>query len=249
MIIESLATRPDLLDAALGLGDIGYEFMQHDPVASLTRVARLAARWPEYFLLVLDEGVPVARAVSIPMAFPTNQRTELPDHGWDGAILWATEDALDGRTPTTLTALDVQVATDRRGQGIAAQTLAALRACAVAHGLNRLVIPVSPTEKQHQPDETMQDYLRRRRSDGYSSDSWLRTHERAGARIVKVAPFAMTITGTLTQWEEWTGKPLQPGPNIVDGALVPVLASVEQNLGIYVEPNVWVEHPIAATKS
>jgi hypothetical protein len=31
-------------------------------------------------------------------------------------------------------------------------------------------------------------------------------------------------------------------------ALVPVVASVEQNVGIYVEPNVWVEHPVVASK-
>lgn len=244
MVIESLATRPDLLEAALGLGDIGAEFMQHDPIATLTRAARLAARWPEYFLVVLDEGAPVARAVSVPFAFPTAERTELPDHGWDGVILWATEDALDGTTPTALAGLDVQVATHRRGQGIAALALTALRDCARVHGLSRLVIPVRPTGKQNRPQQSMHDYLQRRRPDGYSTDTWLRTHERVGARFVKIAPFAMTITGTLEQWERWTGSALKPGANIVDGALVPVLASAEQDLGIYVEPNVWLEHPV-----
>jgi GNAT superfamily N-acetyltransferase len=246
VIIESLATRPDLLDTALGLGDVGAEFMQHDPIASLTRATRLAARWPEYFLILLDENVAVARAVGVPLAFPTNERPELPDHGWDGAILWAIEDAIDGRAPTTLVALDVQVAADRRGRGTAAQALSALRTCARAHGLGRLAIPVRPTEKQYRPHETMENYLLRRRADGHSADAWLRTHERAGARFVKVAPLAMTITGTLPQWEQWTGKILQPGPNVIDGALVPVMASIEQNVGIYVEPNVWVEHPSAS---
>ncbi|NIJ14997.1 GNAT superfamily N-acetyltransferase [Saccharomonospora amisosensis] len=242
MLIESLATRPDLLDPALELGDIGAEFMRHDPVADLTRAARLATRWPEYFLVLLDDGVPVARAVGVPLAFPTGERGELPDHGWDGAILWAFEDAVDGRAPTTLVALDVQVAAEHRGRGIAARALAALRTNAREHGLARLAIPVRPTQKQDRPDETMADYLLRRRADGYSADAWLRTHERVGGRFVKVAPFAMTITGTLRQWEEWTGKVLRPGPNVVDGALVPVVANVEQDIGVYVEPNVWFEH-------
>lgn len=244
--VEDLSSRPELFDAALALGGVGAEFMNHDPVASLTRATRLSRCWPEYFLVLLADGVPVARAVGVPVAFPTTERTELPDHGWDGAILWAVEDVLDGRTPTALVALDVQVAEERRGRGTAASALAALRDRTRDRGLNRLVIPVRPTEKRYRPHESMADYLRHRRADGYSADAWLRTHERAGARIVKIAPFAMTITGTLRQWREWTGEELRPGPNVVDGGLVPVLASVEQGIAVYVEPNVWVEHPVAA---
>jgi GNAT superfamily N-acetyltransferase len=240
--VENLATRPDLLRQALALGGIGAEFMRHDQIAVLTRAVRLAARWPEYFLIVLDDDVPVARAVGVPLAFPAPGRAELPDHGWDGVILWAVEDALDDRAPTTLAALDVQVAPDRRRQGIAAHALTALRICARTHGLARLIVPVRPTEKQRYPHQSMREYLARRGPDGLPADPWLRTHEQLGARFVKVAPFAMTITGSLRQWENWTGGPLRDGPNVVEGGLAPVLASVEQDLGVYVEPNVWLEH-------
>ncbi|WP_199429732.1 Long-chain-fatty-acid--CoA ligase [Qaidamihabitans albus] len=244
MIIESLATRPDLLDAALGLGGVGAEFMRHDQVAGLTRASRLAVRWPEYFLVVLDRGLPVARAVGVPLTFPADDRTELPDHGWDGVILWAVEDALDERRPTALAALDVQVDAGHRGRGVAAQALSALRDGARTHALQRLVVPVRPAGKQRFPHLSMRAYLDQRRPDGLSDDPWLRTHERLGARFVKVAPFAMTITGTLKQWEHWTGAPLHPGANVVDGGLAPVLASIEQDMAVYVEPNVWLEHPV-----
>ncbi|MFF0246290.1 hypothetical protein ACWEU6_25605 [Streptosporangium sandarakinum] len=244
MPIESLASRPDLLEPALGLGDIGAEFMQHDPIGILARARRLAERWPEYFLVVLDGDVPVARAVSVPVAFPTPERTELPDHGWDGAILWAAEDALDGRPTTALVALDVQVAGRLRGRGIASQALEGLRACAHGKGLSRLVVPVRPTGKVRHPELPMEEYVARRRADGLPEDPWLRTHERLGARFVKVAPFAMTITGTLEQWRKWTGGPLTAGTNLVDGGIAPVLASPGQDLGVYVEPNVWLEHPL-----
>jgi GNAT superfamily N-acetyltransferase len=246
MRLENLASRPDLLGSALGLGDIGAEFMHHDQIGTLTRAARLAVRWPEFFVVVLDDEVPVARAVSVPLAFPTTDRTELPDHGWDGIILWAIQDALDERAPTILAGLDVQVAPDRRGQGIAGHALTALRACARDHGLDRLVVPVRPTGKQRHPHLSMQEYLARRRPDGSSADPWVRAHELVGARYVKVAPFAMTITGTVKQWESWTGAPLTGGSNVVDGGLVPVLASIEQDLGVYVEPNVWFEHPVGS---
>ena len=36
-------------------------------------------------------------------------------------------------------------------------------------------------------------------------DPWLRVHVRAGARIVKPCPRAMTIRATIGEWESWTG--------------------------------------------
>ena len=153
---------------------------------------------------------------------------------------------MDGRPPTCLAALDVQVATDRQGQGIAAHALTALRGCALQRGLQRLVVPVRPTTKQYQPRQSIREFLARRRADGLSEDPWLRTHERLGARMVKIAPFAMTITGSGRQWREWTDVTLADGANIIEGALAPVLCSTELDLGIYVEPNVWFEHPLSA---
>lgn len=242
--IHSLAERPELLVPALALGSIGAEFMQHDHVGTLARARRLAKRWPEFFLVLLDDDVPVARAVGVPLVFPDAERTELPDLGWDGAILWAVEDALDERVPTTLSAVDLHVTAAHRGKGIAAAALEALGERARDQGLARLVVPVRPTGKQDHPHLPMSDYLALRRPDGSSVDPWVRTHERAGAKFVKIAPFAMTITGTLAQWENWTGAPLVPGRNVVEGALSPVLASPDQDLGIYVEPNVWFDHPL-----
>jgi hypothetical protein len=56
----------------------------------------------------------------------------------------------------------------------------------------------------------------------------------------------MVIPGTLAQWREWTGLPLDASGDIdVDGALVPVHVSVEHDYAVYVEPNVWVHHPLA----
>jgi hypothetical protein len=36
----------------------------------------------------------------------------------------------------------------------------------------------------------------------------------------------------------------RPGEAEVKGALGPVLVSLEQDYGVYVEPNVWVRHPL-----
>lgn len=75
-------------------------------------------------------------------------------------------------------------------------------------------------------------------------DAWLRTHVRAGGEVVKIAHYSTTITGTLAEWSRWTEMVFdRSGGAEVKGALVPMLVSVEQNYGVYVEPNVWVRHP------
>lgn len=80
----------------------------------------LAARWPEYFLVLLEDGVP-----------------ELPDHGWDAALIWAAEDLMSTRETNTLIALEVMVAPGRRGGGLATKALEALKKRASETGERR----------------------------------------------------------------------------------------------------------------
>lgn len=55
----------------------------------------------------------------------------------------------------------------------------------------------------------------------------------------------MDITGTISEWEEWTNTSFQSsGDYIIDQALVPVKINREKNLGQYTEPNVWLVHHI-----
>ena len=55
----------------------------------------------------------------------------------------------------------------------------------------------------------------------------------------------MTIPGTLSQWRTWAGLPLaRSGTFAIAGALVPLMVSVEHDYCVYVEPNVWVHHPL-----
>ena len=92
----------------------------------------------------------------------------------------------------------------------------------------------------------MRDYVDMKRDDGLPVDAWLRTHVAAGGSIVKVAPYSMTIAGTIADWSQWTGRTFErSGEAEVEGALAPVLVSLEQNCAVYVEPNVWVRHPSA----
>jgi len=75
-------------------------------------------------------------------------------------------------------------------------------------------------------------------------DSWLRVHVSVGAKIKKPCLTAMRITGKVAEWEDWTDLHLpETGEYIIPKALVPVAINCEDDLGTYIEPNVWVLHP------
>ena len=83
------------------------------------------------------------------------------------------------------------------------------------------------------------------RDDGLPFDPWLRVHVRAGGVIDGVCHRAMTIPGSVADWETWTGLRFpDSGRYVVDGALVPVEIDVEADRGVYVEPGVWVRHAL-----
>ena len=55
----------------------------------------------------------------------------------------------------------------------------------------------------------------------------------------------MTITGSVAEWEAWTGMAFpESGAYVVPGALVPVEIDRARGEGVYVEPNVWMRHPV-----
>ena len=61
-----------------------------------------------------------------------------------------------------------------------------------------------PTLKHRYPLTPIERYLSWRRPDGTHLDPWLRTHERLGADIVKVAPESVAVAATVAKWEEST---------------------------------------------
>jgi GNAT superfamily N-acetyltransferase len=248
MKIVTLAQHPELAGQAF---DIPYAagspvFMQGDLAALLVNSARLASRWPEYTIAVLDTGgAPVARGVSVPFAGGRDGRDSYPAAGWDQIAVWVAEDAMDEVTPDTVCALEIAVHPDHQRRGLSATTLAALRDNARRLGFTRLVAPVRPPAKADEPALAMTDYMRRTRADGLPDDPWLRVHVRHGGQLVTVAPCSGAVQAPLQQWRAWTGLAFDhDGEVIVPGALAPVLVSTRHDIGAYVEPNVWVLHDL-----
>jgi len=241
LLITSVAERPDLAALLDDFPDSWPEFMYHDSVSPLL-YEQLAGAYPQHCLIAVAGSEPVARAYTVPFAWAGDPDTDLPS-GHDAVILRAAADRLAGRTPNLVAAVEVTVRPERRGTGLSARLLDALRRHTAGLGYASLVVPVRPNGKPGYPDVPLARYVTWTREDGLPVDPWLRGHIRAGGRIVGVAPCSTTICGTLAQWRAWTGLPFDAtGPVRVPGALVPVHCDVTHDVAVYVEPNVWVHH-------
>ncbi|KAA1418329.1 N-acetyltransferase [Mumia zhuanghuii] len=240
--VVTLAARPDLAPLLDGFDGAWPEFMRWDPMGAVYYAVAEEA-YPEYVLVALDPEVPdraVACAFSVPVAWGDDP---LPPGGWDRMIQRSAINRTLGTTPTIVSALEICVQPDQRGQGLSGRMLAEMRANTARLGFDTLVAPVRPSDKHAFPDVPMEEYAVRVRPDGLPEDSWLRTHVRAGGVIETVAPRSMVVPGTLDDWRRWTGLPFDTtGPVHVPGALAPVHCDVEQGHAVYVEANVWVRH-------
>ncbi|RFU87886.1 N-acetyltransferase [Streptomyces triticagri] len=245
--ITTLATRPELQGPMWQMSDNWPEYIQNDPVG-WSHFGRIVAELPEYVLVATDpDGELVARALSVPFALHKRGRDgQLPDGGWDQALMWAFSDLRQGVAPDTVSAIEITVAAGRQGSGISGVMLSAMRESARARGFGEVVAPVRPSAKHREPHASIHEYARRiRPEDGLPHDPWLRVHVRAGGVIDKVAPTSMCVAASVGQWREWTGLPFdQPGEVEVPGALVPVHCEPERDYAVYVEPNVWVRHRV-----
>ncbi|GHD15005.1 hypothetical protein GCM10010313_42030 [Streptomyces violarus] len=243
--ISSLADRPDMLERVVGMADSWPEFVIQDLVGA-AHYPRIAAELPEYVLFAEDaQGEVVASAFSVPFALGAEGRGELPANGWDMVLIWAFSDLRRGVRPDTVSAISVSIAPHAQGRGLSAVMLSAMRDNARARGFREVVAPVRPNAKHLEPHTPIEEYVHRVRPDGLPEDPWLRVHARAGATIDSVAPASMTVAASLAHWRRWTGLPFDTEGDIeVPGGLVPVRCELERGYAVYVEPNVWMRHPL-----
>lgn len=241
--IASLAERPDLEQAMMTMESSWPAYIRPDPILVYWAFDRHASH---QFVMSDDEDTVVGRAASVPLAWDGLPDT-LPDTGWDEALRQCIVDTYTaGHEFNTLCALEISVVPDRRAQNISGQFLRALKIRGSQAGYRDLVVPVRPSHKHTRPHMTMDEYVGRTRADGLPEDPWLRVHVREGGQVLKLCPVSMTISGSLAQWREWTGLPLDRSGSVeVPGALVPVQVDAEHDHAVYIEPNVWVRHRLS----
>jgi hypothetical protein len=203
---------------------------------------RLTRDFPEFQFLLVDGDEPVGRGQTIP--FVSDGTVDGLGDGIDHIVHTGCADFDAGRPPTTLSALLGVVAPDRRGQGIAADVIRAMGDIGARHELGDLVAPVRPNLKRAYPVTPIDHYIRWTRDDGLPLDPWLRVHVRLGGEFLAPAPRSLKITGTVAEWESWTGVHMpESGEYLFPDALAPVVIDRERDLGTYYEPNVLDDPP------
>jgi GNAT superfamily N-acetyltransferase len=220
------------------------EFLYHDAV--LERLfGRVIDEYAEFqFYAWDDEREEVVGVGNTIPATWNGDPASLPDRGIDAVV--EARFANEPETPNVLSALQILIAPEYRGQALSSRMIQRMAEIGRDHGLGTLIAPVRPNLKHSYPLTPMERYVEWRRPDGQLLDPWLRTHERLGAEIAKIAPQSSIVPGTVAQWEEWTGLAFpESGPYVVSGALVPIEIDRERDEGLYVEPNVWMVHPPA----
>jgi GNAT superfamily N-acetyltransferase len=241
--VFTLAERPELGSRVRSLPQTFPEFMYHD--------ATVDRYWPCLFtdfagfqLAICDRGDEVVAAGFCIPVFWDETLEGLPA-GVDGVLEHGVRDLEVGQAPAVVSALLATVLPAVRGRGLSSVVLTAMKTIAAENGLGALIAPVRPTLKERYPLTPMERYVRWERSDGLPFDPWFRVHRRLGAQFLRVAPRSMVITGTISEWEEWTGMRFpESDAYVVPGALQPVAMDLERNLGTYEEPNVWMRHPV-----
>jgi hypothetical protein len=104
---------------------------------------------------------------------------------------------------------------------------------------------VRPSLKERYPITPIERYVQWSRDDGQPFDPWIRTHTRCGGRIVKPVPRSMRISGTVAEWQQWTGMRFpDDGLYTFPRGLAPLAIERDRGVGSYWEPNVWIVHAI-----
>ncbi len=235
--------REDLSDQVNSITDIAWpEFMLHDDYAN-KYFGYLYNQFPEYQFIMVEDDRVIALGNCVPLSW-YNSLDSLPDRGWD----WAIEHGVNGsgEAANILCGLQVVIHPEEQGRGLSKLMIRYLRNLVHEHSLEKLILPVRPSNKSSVPEMAISDYIALKREDGFSVDNWIRTHQKEGGRVIKACQEAMHIKGTVDDWKRWTGVEITTsGYHPIPGALVPVKFDLEKNEGFYMEPNVWMVHTIA----
>ena len=220
------------------------EFMLHDPVSN-NNWSRLYELFPEYQFSLKSEGEIIGTGNCIPYYWDKSF-DKLPEKGWDWVLKKGIEDRLAGRNPNTLNGLQITINKDYQGQGISSLVLKEMAELAKQKGFKNITIPIRPSLKSKYPLIPMDNYINwSREKDGLPFDPWIRVHKRFGGEVLKVCHEAMYIPGSVSEWEEWTNmKFKETAYYTIKGALRPVHIDIENDIGEYIEPNVWILHRV-----
>lgn len=237
MIAERLSDNKKLVDVINKLHSEPWPVFLSEDSSVKKYWQRLYQVYPEYQLLFRINSEYIAVANSAPIYWNGNN-DNLPA-GFDEAIGTIIE---DNKKSNTLCGMAVVISKEHLGKGISSKIINNLKKLAKSYSYSNLILPVRPTLKSQYPTISMDNYIKWEKDD-LPFDPWLRVHIKIGGGILKVENPSMIVRGTVSDWQRWTGMYFgESNKYIIQGALNPVNIDLENDLGEYIEPNVWVLH-------
>jgi hypothetical protein len=202
--------------------------------------------WPhlQFALINPTDGAMVGAGNALTLAWD-GPAEELPDEGWNWAMVQARRDLDAGRRPTMGSALSVTLDPEFRGKQLSSVALRAMKVLLQETGVSRFFAPVRPTTKARYPITPMAEFITWKNAEGLPLDPWMRVHVRLGAQIIKPCNHSQPLAGTVAQWEEWLDLPLPAsGDYVGPGLLAPLHVDRSADECVCWEPNVWIQHPL-----
>jgi hypothetical protein len=239
------AERPDLWERSDGeVGKVWPEYNVHGDVLN-EYWGRLDEEFADYQFALHDEEADALLAQGHTIPCRWDGTVEGLPAGIDGLV----EDAFAlreaGGMPNALSALAIEIPPAHQRRGLSEPMLAGMRDIAARHGLADLIAPLRPTWKERYPLTPIDRYAAWTREDGLPFDPWIRLHVRLGGELLASEPRSLRITGSVADWEHWTGLPLpETGSYVFPQGLAPLEVDRERGRAEYWEPNVWVRHRV-----
>jgi len=244
--IARYSERPELWETVAGLSDeVWPEYNKHGQTLGCywPQLEEVFPEWQFVLYDPVDETV-LAEGNTVPVAWDGTDTGLGP--GIDVTITGAFGLRAAGGVPTAISALAAKIPPRHQRRGLAKVMLQAMAGLARDAGLAHLIAPVRPTLKERYPITPIERYARWTRSDGTPFDPWIRVHTQLGARIGPAIPRSLHITGTVGNWESWTGMLFpETGDYVFPAGLSPVRIDRDNDAGEYWEPNIWITHQVS----
>ena len=234
-----MCDRPDLFDSAFKMNNsLWPDFVVNDSTSGDAQ-GDVGEFFPDYNLFLLDGNNVVSLISAVPLYYDGSEE-DLPDEGWDWALKKSVQDHKDGIKPNTLNLLEILINPEYQGKGVSTIATKTIFDIARNHGLSKNIVCIRPTKKALYPLIPMKEYQDWKSDDGLPFDNWIRFHMKHGGRRIKIAQKSMCISGTVPDWEKWTGQKFPgTGDYVIKDGLVPLHIDKEKNLGTYDEPGIW----------
>jgi hypothetical protein len=219
--------------------DAWAKFMTPDK-ATMEYWAAMKEKFPDYQLCLFDDDKLVGVGNSIPLSW-SGRDDDLPT-SWRDTLIQGIENKAHN-SANTLSAVNIAIHSDYKKLGLSQKLLLEFKNLARENSLKKMVVPVRPSFKVEYPLAPFENYIHWKRDDGEPFDPWIRTHWKLGAKIVKPIHKAFTVSGAIKDWEDWTNMKFpESGSYVIKGALQPIRIDIEQDIGVYDDPNVWMEY-------